>query len=453
MPGPTFHSLLTPTGSTTDLATYTTDTIDPLPNRLILISINCYIAAGSLQPPTPTVTGNGITYTLEKAQDIDNAGTDRSTLFVFRGMSSAPTKGAVSIAFGATQGNCSWNIDQSSADVDTSGTNGSGAIAQTTVGATSSVTVTTSPTTTFGSAMTTGNTAYFVCGIETNGPQTPRTNWTETGDVSTISLCGLEAQYRNVGTDTDGSSTWSTLARAGAVLMEIKSGATSPNGLVAVRASSVITSVNTLVGVRHTTPILGDIEILASASDSTQTLTIDALFTVISNTAKGSLDPYLGYNISDGTEVGDVSISSTATANRQVGLLATFRNYLGIEPSNIQVLSEPNTDQSHDSPSITPVWNGSCVVFVYFERTTNSTTTDTAASGLSTAVEFGTSGNGGCYIQIAYKAAGVVAGTPEAPGPWASLVATTAAQVVAFELIPPAVSGPHYQTTQYGGFF
>lgn len=437
---PTFHSLLPPTGNSTDLATYVTDTIDPLPNRLILVSINCYIAAGAVQPPTPTVTGNGITYTLEKSQPIDATGADQSTLFVFRGMSSAPTKGAITIAFGSVMGNCAWNVDQSSADVDTTGTNGSGAIAQTSVGATSATTVTASPTTTFGTAMTAGNAAYFVCGIETNGPQTPRAGWIETGDSSATSLVGIEAQYIN-GTDTDGSSTWSTAARAGTVLLEIKAGATSPNGLVAARASSATGSVNTLPGVRHPTPILNDIEILASASDATQTLAIDALFTQQLSLVDGSLRAYLGSNVSDGSEVGDISISSTATANRQVGCVAVFRGYSGVEASNLQSLAEAGTDNSHDSPSITPVYTGSCIVFVYYERVSTGTVSpQTPPSPLTTAVEFGTGLTGGTYVQIAYQSSGVVAGTPVSPGPWtgAGFVATGSAYVLALELIPSA---------------
>lgn len=442
MPGPTFHSLAgLGGGTTTDALTFTTERITPSPNRLILIWINAYMATGSAQPPTPTVTGNGITYTLEKAQDIDNAGTDRSTLFLFRGMSSAPTQGTVLIDFGATTvGNCSWRIDQSSADVDTTGTNGSGAIAQTTVGATSSTTVTTSPTTTFGSSMTSGNTAVFGCGIETSGPQTPRSSWTELGDLTTVSLCGIETQYLNTGTDTAGSSTWSTTARAGAILVEVKSGATSPNGLVVAHASSVTTSVNALLGVSHGNAVTGDIEILAEASDSTQTLTIDALFTQLASLTDGGLRAYVGSNISDGTESGDVSISSGATANRQAAVLATYRGY-NSSITNVTSLAETSGSNvtSHSSPSITPTNNNSGIVLIYTDRVTTSVL-PTAPAGYTVRASFATSGSGGTTVVVADKLSGLTSGTPESPAAWTGATTSTTAYVIALELVPASSS-------------
>lgn len=209
-------------------------------------------------------------------------------------------------------------------------------------------------------------------------------------------------------------------------------------------ASNATTSVNTLTGLTHPSMQAGDIEILAHASESAQTLTVDALFSSVRNLADGSLRAYLGVNVADGTESGAISLASNPTGNRQVGLAAAFRGYTGIEPSNIQTLAELGNDTSHDSPSITPVYNDSCIVFVYYERAGSSTVApQTPPGGLTKAVEFGTSGTGGTYAQIAYKLTGVVAGTPVSPGPWTSAVSLGAAYVYAFELIPAAAAEEH----------
>lgn len=207
--------------------------------------------------------------------------------------------------------------------------------------------------------------------------------------------------------------------------------------LVGVGASSSTGSVTVLPGVAHPVMAVGDIEILAHASDQTQTLAIDALFASVLNLVDGSLRAYLGSNTADGTEAGSITISSTPTGNRQTACVAAFRDYAGIEPSTVVSLNETATDSSHDSPTLTPAWTNSCVVFVYYERTSNSTVPPrTPPAGLTKAVEFGTSGNGGTYVQIAYKLSGVVRGVAESPGPWASAVATGAAYVFALELIP-----------------
>src|SRR6266496_3037338 len=130
MPAPTFTNL-TSGGSATAGTTRTTASITPTGNRLILIAINAYVSAGSVNPPAPTVTGNGITYTqVDSNRDFDTAGTDRSTLFVFRGMAASPSAGTILIDFGTFSVNSvTWAVAQSDANVDTSGTNGSGAIA------------------------------------------------------------------------------------------------------------------------------------------------------------------------------------------------------------------------------------------------------------------------------------------------------------------------------------
>lgn len=437
---PTFHSL-TSGGTTTDAASYLTESFAPAANRLVLISINCYMATGSVQPPQPTVTGNGITYDLVQAQDVDTLGTDRSTMWVFRGMNSAPTAGQITIDFGATTvGAIAWNVAQSSANVDTSGTNGSGAIVQA-VGATSATTVSASPTVAFSPAMTAGNSAYFASGTQTAQAQTPRSGWVEIGDVSTVAICGLETQYINA-TDTGGSSTWTTAARAASILVEVKGGVASPNGYIAGHPSSLTTSVSALTGITHTTPVTGDLELLAWLMLNTATPTLDPLFASLADVTDTNLRGIIASNVSDGTETGDVSLSVDApSANRQSGGLVTYRGYSGVAQVTNQPEANGTPQTVHSSPSLTPGTTGAANVLIYMDRVSSGTVTITPPSGYAKRIEFGTSGSGGTFFCIADKLSGLAAGTPESPGTWTASVASTSAIVFAVELMPTAVGG------------
>src|SRR6266496_4304587 len=108
MPAPTFTNL-TSGGNLTAGTTRTTASVTPSANQLVLISIHAYITTGSANPPAPTVNGNGIGYELIREQQIDTAGTDRATLFVYRGMSTSPVAGTILINFGSVSiNNCVW---------------------------------------------------------------------------------------------------------------------------------------------------------------------------------------------------------------------------------------------------------------------------------------------------------------------------------------------------------
>jgi len=217
MTAPTFSNLTG--GGTSAAQSANTASISPSANRLILVTVHAYISTGSAQPGTPTVTGNGITYALVGSQDVDNSGTDRATIFVFRGMAAAPSAGAVTISFApATMTRIQWSIDQSDANVDTSGTNGSGAIVQTTGVTTASGA--TSASVNYPSAMTSGNSGYSGWGHQVQEAKTPRAGWTELADVTTVTLAAVETQYI-AGTDTAGSVSWASGSRGGGIIVEI----------------------------------------------------------------------------------------------------------------------------------------------------------------------------------------------------------------------------------------
>lgn len=105
---------------------YSTASITPPGSELITAWIVNYRASGGL-PSQPTLSGNGLTYV---AIDTQLFGGDTARLTCYRAMGASPSAGAVTIGMGGVNHNsCIWIIE-SAAGVDTSGTNGSGAVVQ-----------------------------------------------------------------------------------------------------------------------------------------------------------------------------------------------------------------------------------------------------------------------------------------------------------------------------------
>lgn len=115
-------------GGTTAATSGTTASVSPSSNNLLLLSVCSRVAGGT--PNQPTITGNGVTWVL--VNSADTGGTNHKKLFVFRGMAVSPSSGTVVIDYaGQTQSGINWTVDQFSG-TDTTGTNGSGAIVQST---------------------------------------------------------------------------------------------------------------------------------------------------------------------------------------------------------------------------------------------------------------------------------------------------------------------------------
>lgn len=209
-------------GAGSAATSFATASVAPTGNQLILVAVHAYISTGSVQPAIPTVTGNGITYTLVQPQDVDTAGVDRATEWLFRGLATSPTSGAITVSFGAvTMTRCAWSVDQSDSDIDLSGVNGAGAIAQkngvTTAGATSL-------TASYTPSMRADSAGYSIWGHQVQEVKTPRAGWTELSDVTSVTLATMETQFI-AGTDSAAAAAWTTSARAGGICIEIKKAA------------------------------------------------------------------------------------------------------------------------------------------------------------------------------------------------------------------------------------
>lgn len=120
---------LTQGNNTGSVTTGTSASITPVPNALILLSVMSR-RGDSTEPSVPTITGNGLTWVAVNNIYYDTTSGSRKKLSLFRAMGRNPSTGTVLIDFGAeTQTDIFWTIDQGTG-VNTSGTNGSGAVVQ-----------------------------------------------------------------------------------------------------------------------------------------------------------------------------------------------------------------------------------------------------------------------------------------------------------------------------------
>jgi hypothetical protein len=212
-------STLTAGSDGTPSSVCTTASVSPSANALLLLGITAYNSAGSLDPSTPTVTGNGLTWQLIAQADVDILGTDRSKLYTFRSMGATPSSGAITITFAdSNQTKVCWLLDQATG-ANYSGSNGSGAIAQSTSAVTSSST--TSLSTTFTSSFTSGNVGWAAYHVEdtTAATFTPDTGWTLQSSSVNQNFALIYSQQET--TDNAISASWSPTGRAGLVAVEI----------------------------------------------------------------------------------------------------------------------------------------------------------------------------------------------------------------------------------------
>lgn len=167
-------SPLTSTGVTTNATSYTSASISPTSNRLILAGIvNTISSASTTVTPTPNLTGLGLTWTQVVTKEVNPVGINSKRVTIFRALSGSTIgSGAITIKFNSTQNNtgCGWSFAEF-ANVATSGVNGAGAVVQS---ASTSAASGTSLTVTLGVFASTRNAAY---GLSVHGSNS--TQWTE----------------------------------------------------------------------------------------------------------------------------------------------------------------------------------------------------------------------------------------------------------------------------------
>lgn len=199
---------ITTSGSTTDGASYTTASITPPANTLILAMVASEIGAGT--PNIPTLSGNGLTWV-----QINTAvtGQNRGTLFRARG---TPTTGTVVIDYaGQTISDCTWSII-SVTGASVTGADGAGAVVQS---ATNTASATTSLTVTLAAFSSTENATFGGFAINNNNLITAGSGFAV---VAQPGCCSSRAAIEwRTGNDTSVDATWTSSTSQG-VAIEVR---------------------------------------------------------------------------------------------------------------------------------------------------------------------------------------------------------------------------------------
>jgi hypothetical protein len=205
---------LTTGESNVDQNSYTTASVTPTANALQLLWV--VQTATTVSGPT-SITGNGLTWV-----EVNRKAAGTSALIVlYRAMGSAPSPGTIAIAFGAgdaTTG-CHWSLVEYR-NVDTSGTNGSGAIVQNTANSASANTTCTIALSAFEHS---NNVHAYGVSHAASEATTPATGFQERGDVShTLPSRGLETA--DAVNDNSADPSWTTSSASIWVAVEVKAG-------------------------------------------------------------------------------------------------------------------------------------------------------------------------------------------------------------------------------------
>lgn len=217
------RTTLTQNRSTSAAQAYATASFTPAANALITAAIRTYSSSDG--SGTVTLTGNGLTWVEIDHVDFENLPPNLARVTLFRAMGASPTNGALTINIsGSTNARCMWDVQQFGG-VPTSGTNGSGAIAQsaTNTGGTNGITVTLAA---LGDA---ANNAVYLAYGEGNAPMTitAGAGYTKLADLQDTGAAeAMATEWGLPGTTTPGITS-STNAANGAIAIEIKAADTT----------------------------------------------------------------------------------------------------------------------------------------------------------------------------------------------------------------------------------
>lgn len=210
---------LTNGAAATNGSSQATASISPASNKLILLTVNSRTNA-SVEPNVPTITGNGLTWVAIASVYYDSTSASRKKTTLFRALGTA-SSGTITFDFaGQTQTNVSWVVDEVTG-MDTSGTNGSGAIVQFATNKDETVTASTLTVTLAAFASST-NACYasFAQDNPTTTTATPKIGFTELADTA-VSSISTQTEYKAT-SDTTPSYSYNTLPMMGGIALEIK---------------------------------------------------------------------------------------------------------------------------------------------------------------------------------------------------------------------------------------
>ena len=210
---------LTAGSSGTDSQTYNTASVSPGANRLILVpvTIRNYTAANL---GTISLSGNGLTWVEVATVTYSSIASSQNRTSIFRAMGASPSAGAITITIsGSGQTACAWSVDEFDG-VDTSGTNGSGAIVQYDTDATDNATGTPPAVTLAALADAVNNAVYAVHGNAQLRLLTPGGSYNELADQNTG--VAIHSMWLLPGTTTPTVTGFSSGDDCGGIAVEIK---------------------------------------------------------------------------------------------------------------------------------------------------------------------------------------------------------------------------------------
>jgi hypothetical protein len=207
---------LTSAGSDTNADTQDTASITPTANRLVLAAI---VNTASGTPTLPTLAGNGLTWVEILTVLFDVIATPTKRLTLFRALGASPSTGVVTIT-AATSTGWSWSVAEFGG-IDTSGSNGSGAIVQSASNRADNAGSLTVTLAAFADAV--NNVAYGGFGASGNTQITPGGGFAELGEgASTLPSSRCQSEWKTGQDTTVDASTELASPEWGGIAVEIK---------------------------------------------------------------------------------------------------------------------------------------------------------------------------------------------------------------------------------------
>lgn len=235
-------------GTETSSGPWSTASVSPTSNALVLLAVSIRNGA-STNPGTPSVSGNSLTWVLINSIVYDSTSGSRRAVFLFRAMGASPSSGAITITPAETDTDAAWVVDESTG-VDTSGTNGSGAIVQSVTNKDESGTVS-SLTVTLAAFGSTNNATYGTFGIGANtGTFTAGSGFSITAQETILNGVGIASEWKATN-DTSVDISFSANEFFGGIAIEIRSavsataiafGASTNSGVIAATNTTTFDS-------------------------------------------------------------------------------------------------------------------------------------------------------------------------------------------------------------------
>lgn len=201
------------TGTTTT-ASWTPDT-----TAQYLLAINTYVSTGTANPTTPTLSGNGLTWTLILGPiNGDNTGADRTSLWVWAASGAGGTAGTLTITWGTTRPTqAAWVIDK------VAGAHTGLATGKLNQAAVSGVSSGANPSATLlADGLGPGSVTWAVGGFESStGTLSAGSGYTALATKATTSLAWIITEWNSSGSQTATASNSTTTNRHAIILLEI----------------------------------------------------------------------------------------------------------------------------------------------------------------------------------------------------------------------------------------